>query len=83
MVVTGQVLFPGEYTLLSKTEKLSDVVTRAGGGSPPMQRLSARGLGWIYSGLCVSGRQLKILCWLIGIRCTCRFGDRWWRFVVP
>jgi len=31
VILTGQVQLPVEYTLLSKTEKLSDVVTRAGG----------------------------------------------------
>lgn len=34
VVLTGQVRFPGRYTLLSKSEKLSDVVTRAGGFTP-------------------------------------------------
>lgn len=31
VVLTGQVRFPGRYTLVSKTERLADVVERAGG----------------------------------------------------
>ena len=31
VVVTGEVKFPGRYSLLSKTERLSDVIGRAGG----------------------------------------------------
>jgi polysaccharide export outer membrane protein len=31
VVVTGEVKFPGHYTLLSKDERLSDVIERAGG----------------------------------------------------
>jgi len=31
VVLTGEVRFPGRYTLLTRTERLSDVIQRAGG----------------------------------------------------
>ncbi|MCE9602054.1 MAG: SLBB domain-containing protein [Gemmatimonadetes bacterium] len=34
VVLTGEVRFPGRYTLVSKTETLSDLVKRAGGFTP-------------------------------------------------
>jgi protein involved in polysaccharide export with SLBB domain len=42
VVVTGEVLVPGRYTLLSKTERVSDLVARAGGALPTAYLEGAR-----------------------------------------
>ncbi len=54
--LTGEVAFPGKYTLLSKTEKLSDLIRRAGGLSP---RSYATGIRFYRRGYVASAAGLQ------------------------